>query len=80
MVLTLGKTFVPSERRTDEELEKSISSVKIGFARMVYVAEHAPDLALNLFAIYDLLVELKWMRMQLEEARRQREWDVEGPV
>ena len=80
MVLKLGKTFVPSERRTEEELDKSISSVKIGFARMVHISEYAPDLALNLFAIYDLLVELKWMRMQLEEARRQREWDVEGPV
>jgi len=58
--------------RSDEELEKAISSVKMGMGKMVEVAGIAPDLADNLSTIHDLLVELKWMRGRLEIARKRR--------
>ena len=69
----LNETGMSGLSRGDEELAACIESVKIGMGKSVMVAGIAPDLALNLGAIHDFMVELQWVRGKLREVRKSRE-------
>ena len=75
MKYELSFNDIKYRRRSDEELEKALESVKVGMGKMVMISEYTPDLALNLFSIRDCLLELQWMRGKLEEYKKAREGD-----